>query len=190
MKTMLSNVRTILAMLCALLYFLETQKVVRLLTLRPSRTSVVSSPKPVERSRNQQAHQHEDGEHGGGVHTCRSTPAKPPQWQGPTTALDRRERTSGAGLIRTEPAEAVFGRSSSREDEGAAQRPQAPELAGAVAGGQRVCGHQPVAVAVQHHVLGLEALALGTSVQQLGRASGVSASPSDWTVSEAAVCSG
>lgn len=94
MKTMSSKVRMSLAMLCALLYFLETQEVIKLFTLFMNKhmSHPVTSPKPVEQSSNQQAQQHEDEEHGGGVHACRSTTPVTPH---STTDVDENDHKWG-----------------------------------------------------------------------------------------------
>lgn len=81
------------------------------------------------------------------------------------------ERTFAAGLVWVEPTEGGAGRFSSREVEGVAQWPQTCHRTANVCRSQRVCGHESVAVAVQHHVLRLEATAILTAIQHLRAAS-------------------
>lgn len=77
------------------------------------------------------------------------------------------ERTFAAGLVCAEPTEGGAGGFSSREVEGVAQRLQTGHRTANVRRGQRVRRHEPVAVAVQHHILRLEATPILTAKQHL-----------------------
>lgn len=104
-------------------------------------------------------------DHGGQQEAPKQTLHKfPPPLQAPDLAPDL---TPTAGLLWTEPTEAALGGFSSGEGERAAQRLQPSDRPVRVRWRQRVCWHESVAIAVQHHVPGLQATPLFTAVQHL-----------------------
>lgn len=90
------------------------------------------------------------------------------------------ERTFAAGLVWAEPTEGGAGRFSSREVEGVAQRLQTRHRTANVCRSQRVCRHESVAIAVQHHILRLEATPIFTAIQDL-RAAGMMVIRARWS---------
>ena len=79
------------------------------------------------------------------------------------------ERTPTAGLFWTEPTEAGGWRFSSRKYEGVSQRPQTSNCPVSVWWSKRVRRHELITITAQNHILRLEALAVSTSIQQLGK---------------------